>query len=144
MDDLLQRALERRDALRKELEAVESFLHAYTTARVQKAEAKPKQRDLFSTPPSPRAIKRKAIESLLKEAESLILDAGRPLTRGQLLERLEDAGYRIEGADKSKVLGTNLWRSKRFYTIDKVGYWPKDVDIPPPFDKLSIRTDPSS
>lgn len=142
MDELLQRALERRDALRKELEAVESFLHAYAAVVAPKVAPESRQQDLFAPRVSPRAQRRAALDRLIGEAERLILEANRPLTRGQLLEKLEAAGFNVEGGDKSKVLGTNLWRSKRFLTLEKGGYWPVSTPLPPPFHEEAIRTNP--
>jgi len=52
------------------------------------------------------------------------------MTRSELLRRLEHAGFVIEGRDKSKVLGTNIWRSKKFDTVEGQGYWPNDIARP--------------
>ena len=60
----------------------------------------------------------------------MIIDAGKPLKRSELLKRLEASGYVIDGRDKSKVLGTNIWRSDRFVHVEGHGYWPKDIPLP--------------
>ena len=39
------------------------------------------------------------------------------MTRSELVRRLEEEGYVIEGRDKAKVLGTNIWRSKKFEAV---------------------------
>lgn len=75
----------------------------------------------------------------MDDAEKLILEAGIPLTRSVLLKALEELGHDIEGADKSKVLGTNLWRSKRFHNLKGAGYWPISSPIPHSFEHLAKR-----
>ena len=62
--------------------------------------------------------------------ERLIETYGRPLTRSELLRRLEGEGYVVDGKDKPKVLGTNLWRSGQFRHVGKLGYWPKSTPMP--------------
>lgn len=142
MDDLLQKAIERRDFLRRELAAVETFIHSYSTLLNAGSETPLfEQQELWFTPPSSRsrADRAEAVAAMMDDAEKFILDAGRPLTRGQLLAKLEEAGHLIEGGDKSKVLGTNLWRSRRFHNIRGVGYWPKKTPIPEQFRHFVIR-----
>lgn len=67
---------------------------------------------------------------MLDVARRIILGEQKPLKRGDLVARLEARGFTIEGADKNKVFGTNLWRSKKFRNIDGQGYWPIDVPLP--------------
>lgn len=141
MDELLQKAMARRAALRRELEAVESFIQSYTDAMEVAAKA---ERDLFQPedPPSKRASRRKRATDIalaMDDAERLILEAGEPLTRSTLLAKLIEQGHQIEGSDKSKVLGTNLWRSRRFHNLKGAGYWPLSHPIPPAFRRLKAR-----
>lgn len=88
-----------------------------------------------------RKAKRLALDAMINKAEALILDAGRPLSRTELLLQLQEHGFEIDGADKSKVLGTNLWRSKRFHNLKGVGYWP--VSHPAPLGYADCETRPS-
>ena len=50
--------------------------------------------------------------------------------RGRRIDIMELAGFVIEGRDKSKVLGTNIWRSKKFEAVEGQGYWPNDIARP--------------
>jgi hypothetical protein len=67
------------------------------------------------------------VAEMLAEVRRFIIAEGRPLTRSGLVRRLEAEGYVIDGKDMAKVLGTNIWRSKRFDHIEGEGYWPKAV-----------------
>jgi hypothetical protein len=139
MDELLQRALERRKRLRDELEALDSFIRSYSA--VKERDVPPvQQADLFSrSQPRTRVRRAAEINAAMDDAEKLILEAGIPLTRSVLLKALEELGHDIEGADKSKVLGTNLWRSKRFHNLKGAGYWPISSPIPHSFEHLAKR-----
>lgn len=137
MDELLQKALDRRLQLRKELEAVERFIQSYTPIKEQKPDAA--QSDLFLRPVARRRGRAKQIEAAMDAAETAILEAGRPLTRSELLQTLDAAGHKIEGGDRSKVLGTNLWRSKRFHNLKGAGYWPLGHPIPEDYADLAKR-----
>lgn len=137
MDELLQKALERRAQLRKELEAVDRLIQTYSAIKDQRP--KVGHPDLFDAPVARRRGRAKEIEAAMDAAEKMILDAGRPLTRSALLRMLDDAGHRVEGADRSKVLGTNLWRSKRFHNLKGAGYWPISRPIPAEFADLTRR-----
>lgn len=67
---------------------------------------------------------------IIRVAKEAIATHGHPMTRSQLVAALEDRGLVIGGADKNKNMGTILWRSKQFYSVEGEGYWP--VDIPQP------------
>lgn len=143
MDELLQRALERQKTLRAELEVLDKFILSYTETK-ERPDRRGGSLELFETEnhPSRRAsrVKRAAqIAATMDDAEKLILEAGRPLTRSALLKGLTAMGYEIEGTDKSKVLGTNIWRSKRFHNLKGVGYWPISAPIPAAFSDLPQR-----
>ena len=140
VDDLLQRAIERRDLLRDELEAVESFILSYTKAQArQPGGAGSDQFSMFRTDAGKRLKHVAAVRAMVDEAERMIIAEGRPLTRGQLVPRLEMEGHRITGGDKNKVFGTNMWRSGRFWNIKGAGYWPKEREVPAPFAHLPRR-----
>lgn len=139
MDELLQKALERRKQLRAELEALDQFIRSYSEVKEQSA-PQPKQADLFTTSKR-QTLRGRAIEiaAAMDDAEKVILDAGHPLSRTALLNALIEMGHVIEGGDKSKVLGTNLWRSKRFYNLKGAGYWPLSTPVPEAFKHLTHR-----
>ncbi|USI74260.1 hypothetical protein [Sphingomonas morindae] len=140
MDDLLRKALERRSQLRAELEALDRLIHTY--ARIQEGQINFDMGDTLF--PVGRAGRSRAEQSaqlstLLDDARGLIVEAGRPLTRSQLVAGLEAAGHRLDGTDKVKVLGTNIWRSRRFWNLKGAGYWPKDLPVPDEFLALTRR-----
>jgi len=63
-------------------------------------------------------------------AHQIIEEAGRPLTRSQIIQRFADAGKPITG-DASKNAGTKLWRAKeKFVNIRGAGYWLRDRPLP--------------
>lgn len=139
MDDLLQRALERRAQLRAELEIVDQFIATYGEIK----DRRPSDGPLFDEPQQPerrsRSEQSQAVDAMMKDAIDSILDEGRPLSRSELLQRLEGMGHAIEGGDKSKVLGTNLWRSRKFVNVKGQGYWPKGTPLPQRFASLPRR-----
>ncbi|BDA86362.1 hypothetical protein Sa4125_39040 [Aureimonas sp. SA4125] len=68
-------------------------------------------------------------------ARAFILNAGRPLTRGELLRKFDEEGIPIVGRDRAKVLGTTIWRLDRddgrpAFNNTPRGYWPSDVPLP--------------
>jgi hypothetical protein len=142
MDELLQRALERQKMLRAELEIIDKFIRSYVETKESVAPPRG-QADLFANHPSRRASRAKRSAqnaAMMDDVERLILDAGRPLTRSALLRALANLGHEIEGTDKSKVLGTNIWRAKRFHNLEGAGYWPISAPVPPEFEHLTPRS----
>ncbi|MEG3176820.1 hypothetical protein U1872_11320 [Sphingomonas sp. RB3P16] len=141
MDELLQKAKERREQLRRELEAIDKFIHDYTVnvAPERRSPDYDPHDDLFNDSKGRRVARAQAVNAMMDEAERYIIRAGRPMTRFQLLDYLVSAGHHIEGGDPSKVLGTNIWRSRRFHNIEGVGYWPKSAPIPAPYVGRPIR-----
>jgi hypothetical protein len=128
--ELLAKALKRREELRLESEALENLINAYSGLMHLQAEPEGPQLSLLEAQRSRRA-RSAYVAGLMDEIRRMIVAEGRPLTRTELLRRLEAQGYVIEGGDKSKVLGTNIWRSKQFDHIEGHGYWPRDVARPP-------------
>lgn len=127
--DLLAKALKRQDELRSEFEALQNLISHYQrhlSGRLPTSEEQP------SLDLGPSSVKARSayVARLMEEAKRLILEARKPLKRGELVKLLERDGLPIEGADKSKVLGTNLWRSGQFEQIEGEGYWPKDLPRP--------------
>lgn len=137
MDDLLQQAIERREQLRAELEAIERFIVQLQQVKERQAPASSKsQFTLWREASRPRLAHVAAVRAMIDRAEEIIVAEARPLTRSQLVTRLEAEGHKIIGSDKNKVLGTNLWRSGRFWNLKGAGYWPKDHAIPAEFAAL--------
>jgi len=137
MDELLQKAFERRDQLRQELRAVEHFIASYGATKATPPRPDSPKFQIFEEATSaPRGRRSADVQVLLNEATRIILQEGQPLSRSELLRRLEKSGHTIEGTDKNKVLGTNLWRSGKFYNLKGAGYWPKVSPIPQSYVSL--------
>jgi len=64
---------------------------------------------------------------VVKESLAVLIAAERPMKRGDLLSALTRRNVKVGGGDKSKVLGTILWRAKdQFVSLPGWGYWVKD------------------
>lgn len=127
--ELLSKALKRQNELRSEFDALQNLVSHYQrhlSGREAVAEEQPSL-DLRTSTVKARSV---YVSRLMDEARRLILEARRPLKRGELVRLLERDGLPVEGTDKAKVLGTNLWRSGQFEQIEGEGYWPKDVPRP--------------
>lgn len=127
--NLLSKLLKRRDELRMESEALDRLIATYRDLALLEKEKEVDQLELGIGNRSRRA-RSAYVAEMMAAARRIILTEGRPLTRSDLLSRLEAEGYVIDGKDKPKVLGTNLWRSGQFEHVDKLGYWPKDTPLP--------------
>ena len=128
--ELLAKLLKRREELRVESEALENLIQTYTSlSHLRVAEPEAPQLDLWKARHSSKA-RSAYVAEMLAEARRIIIAEGRPMTRSELVRKLEQAGYVIEGRDKSKVLGTNIWRSKKFEAVEGQGYWPIDIARP--------------
>jgi hypothetical protein len=130
--ELLANLLKRRDELRVESEALEKLIETYRQLALLEREEPVDQLDLWKGGRSSRA-RSAYVSEMMASARRLILAEGRPLTRSELLRRLEGEGYVVDGRDKPKVLGTNLWRSGQFRHIGRQGYWPKGTPVPGKF-----------
>lgn len=140
MDDLLGRAYERRERLRAELRAIETFIAQYEQLRAPSHSAAAELPLAPPESPSMRQREKTDLNAVLDAAERAILAEGRPLSRGTLLRMLEDKGYKFAGGDKVKVFGTNLWRSGRFKSLKGLGYWPEAHPLPAAFADADERS----
>ncbi len=127
--DLLAKALKRQNELRSEFQALQNLVSHYQKHLSGKTVVSEDQ-PLLDLGPSSVKARSAYVGRLIEESKRLILEAGRPLKRGELVRLLERDGLPIEGADKAKVLGTNLWRSGQFEQLEGQGYWPKDLPRP--------------
>lgn len=88
-----------------------------------------------SHPSQPRAQGVLSPIEVARHARSTLLDHGRPMKRGALVRAMLQRGVPLAGADKSKNLGTILWRQPdMFVHLEGLGYWPKDVPISGVYD----------
>ena len=137
LHELLANSLKRKEELQRESETLDQFIELCRRLIAdEKTVTAPAQLGLWETQNQRRRLKATQIQEIMAEVRRLILAERRPLKRGELVKRLEDRGFEIVGTDKSKVLGTNVWRSKQFVHIDGEGYWPSDIELPSEFDRL--------
>lgn len=143
MDKVISNALKRRSALRSELAEIERFLQLYNQFKgldasqpefLTNGEAFPEEREenrvgseaerQVPAPPS-EPIKGLGRAELAPHIEAVIREAGKPLTRGVLLRKLDARGTPVGGeADRAKNMGTIMWRLKdRFVNLPGYGYW---------------------
>ena len=72
-----------------------------------------------------------APRELVEMAERMIRDAGRPLSRGDLVEMFDARDVELPGTDKPRYIGTIMWRNKsRFLQIEGRGYWLRGEPVP--------------
>ena len=134
LDEILRNLRLKRERLKADLSEVDKAITMFERA---KAELSP---DLFSeltptqreTPnPSPRARNAIAPRDLALAAKDVLLAAGKPMKRGDIVQELSRRGIEIAGKDPNKNLGTILWRHQEmFVTVNALGYWVKDVPLP--------------
>lgn len=128
---LLAKALRRQKELQFELETLQRMIDGYRRLRaLQDDDPDAEQLHLWHGA-SRRAQKSEEVGAILEEVRRIILSQGHPMTRSQLVERLEARGFKLPGSDKRKVLGTNIWRSRQFDHIEGEGYWPRGVEERP-------------
>jgi hypothetical protein len=87
--------------------------------------------------PRERRRKRGRPAEIVAIVERIIREAGRPLTRGEIVEALEHRDVHIPALDKQRYIGTIAWRHKGIVgNVDGLGYWltgeplPKAMGLP--------------
>ncbi|ANM04627.1 hypothetical protein AMC78_CH02540 [Rhizobium phaseoli] len=86
----------------------------------------------------PRPGKRKGFHvgsqtaEVVSRSKEILLAAGHPLQRTELLVRIEASGFLVETANPAKFIGRTLWESEDFVHIPKRGYWLKGRETPSP------------
>lgn len=142
MDEFLRLAYERRERLRRELALVENLITEHERLESSTRRVPSDNYQLELMPPSSSKRRRVAVDNsaLFDAAERLILAEGKPLSRSQLMTRLERDGFEFPGTDKAKVFGTNLWRSRRFISLKGLGYWPEAHPLPAAYRDIEQRS----
>lgn len=132
MDDFLRQAYDRRDRLREQLAAVDEFIAKFEQMQpsARSGTQSNYELQLEGTPMRGRGTRTPNLDAVFDATEAMILEAGKPLSRSELLHRLEAQGFKFPGTDKVKVFGTNLWRSRRFVSLKGLGYWPEAHPLP--------------
>jgi hypothetical protein len=77
----------------------------------------------------PRGLPR---DEVARYAREMMIEAGHPLTRGDLVEGFRSRGLPVGGTEPERNMGTIMWRlADQFVNLDGLGYWPKDRSYPP-------------
>ncbi len=136
MKALLAKALRRQKELLFELETLERMIARYRQLQLMQDENPDAEQLHLWHRGSRRAAKSEEVGAILDEVRRIMLREGRPMTRGELVNELQARGLTLPGADKRKVLGTNIWRSGKFDRIEGKGYWPAGAKLPPADDVI--------
>lgn len=133
MDRAYANALKRKEELENELAKISVFLDMYRhfsgpereqTEPNINASVMPISKESGSSPPR-RRLRPHEIAVL---AERVIRGADEPLTRAEIVTRLESAGVELHSDDKPRYVGTILWREKdRFINLAGRGYVTSDM-----------------
>ncbi|UCI10471.1 hypothetical protein [Mesorhizobium sp. B1-1-8] len=136
MDRAYANALKRKQELEFELARIDSFLDMYRQFGGPEGEQiEPLVKESSGTGNketlSPRQSRRLRPPEIADLAERVIRGAGHPLTRAEIVARLESAGIELHSEDKPRYIGTILWREKeRFTNIAGQGYVMADMATP--------------
>lgn len=151
MDAVYEKAQRRREELRRELEEIDLFLRLHqkfshgTEAELNTAMGgkSATNEEGHPVPARPDRIRNLPKNMMAKEVRQMILERRAPMTRTDIVEALELKGIPVAGQDKSKAIGTIMWRLRdRFRNIEGLGYWPKDLPYPPePDGRAEVRGD---
>ena len=127
MSDIIAKAEARRAELKQELAKLDEFVSMYHT--LDGAITPPLPRTIAATTYTPSPQRGTPHSKVIDTAKKIVVEKGVPLTRTQLVQALEARGMNIGGTDKSKNMGTIIWRSKAFDNVGD-GYWPKGAPRP--------------
>ncbi|WSH19051.1 hypothetical protein U8Q07_14905 [Rhizobium ruizarguesonis] len=120
------------DALKREAEALldrarnhEKVAMELATARAKLQAFEPSLPEQSGQTVAPRQRERRSSLAwqVRQQAFDLILAAGRPLSRGELLVGLIDKGITIDAAKPLEAIGKIMWHAKEFENKDNKGYW---------------------
>lgn len=133
--DRLNREIEITRAAVARAEADLAYMNGYIAATEKISQRSPKKKR-----PEPRtdgdSLSRRVMnpprERVVDEALSLIREAGEPLSRQVIFDKLQARGVVIEGKNPLMILSTMLWRTpKRIVRLRGHGYWPADIPYEP-------------
>ena len=134
-DSAYERAILRLTALKKEMSEIEEFIRLYKKFSGEARDSSHESHQNVSgtkiterghiDAPKPKNPPRDQVRKIARE---ILLERGRPLTRGELLGEFSARGVPIRGADPTKNIGTLMWRmADDFVNIEGHGYWLRDV-----------------
>lgn len=136
MDRAYANALKKKDELERELAKVNAFLAMYHEfSGSEREQTEPAGKESLPVDSSGnmthRPRRRLRPSEIADLSERVIRGADGPLTRAEIVSRLENAGVEIHSEDKPRYVGTILWRQKnRFVNIDGKGYVMADMVRP--------------
>lgn len=122
MTQVIEKARERLAELEAEAEKLRTFLRVYADLSGDKS-----VENVSSVAHSDDSdVEWASPAQIVDSAKELMRERGRPLSRSRLVKLLTERGLNLPGIDKSKNVGTVIWRSKQFDNIAGYGYWPKE------------------
>lgn len=156
MDSILDKALKKKNLLEKELTKIKEFIFMYKSLDSGTFdEHSESARARFSQFVSKRAVvstnaekdmqntshKHKIIHNedqkrvrgtppavIIPRIEDMLRLKGLPMTRSEVLQRLLNDGIIVGGGDKSKNVGTIMWRNQdKFVNLPGKGYWLRNI-----------------
>jgi hypothetical protein len=133
MDDALTKAKQKREKLLADIALVDQYINLHEqlfgggvsgTNHNAPIQAMVLDKDAVT-------IKRRNNPAKIAEvARNVIVAAGHPVQRGDLVRRIEESGLTIHSDDKGKYIGTVMWRNDDiFVNIEGHGYWVKSEPL---------------
>lgn len=137
MPTAIENARKRLAEIRAEAEEIERFIAMYARFEGEiDLHPKPQSHPVNYQEPEPvdngdnppeEGRNRLSPRELATAMKRIIGEAGRPMTRGKIVETLELCGIEIPAKDKSRYIGTIAWRNdKIFANVPGRGYWLND------------------
>jgi hypothetical protein len=104
------------------------YRHGITYNRFRISGAIERSESPVGASPTPNPDRKVVAEKALEA----IKEAGHPLSRRRIYDKLTQGGVHISGKNPLMVLTTMLWRSRdKLVSIPGFGYWPADTAYPP-------------
>jgi hypothetical protein len=122
-------------ALKKLLAELEATAQSFSPSGLEAFEATLAEDGEFTSSWSAieSSIPRKELSprEIASAVRDVLLDAKRPMRRGEIVTALEARGVPLGGKDKNKNVGTIIWRHpQQFISLERLGYWLRDVPLP--------------
>lgn len=142
MPNAIDNARKRLAALRNQVSELERFVQMYEEL---KEGTDADKSDTYAGRLSGTLIGNKPVDNFTRERrrkrgrpaeivaiiQGIIREAGRPLTRGEIVEALEQRDVHIPAEDKQRYIGTIAWRHKSvFGNVGGLGYWLTGEPLP--------------
>lgn len=126
MSKVIERAREKISILEAEISRLREFIAVYQSLSVDDSAKFGDSVTSMVTNRSESLAKKTSDrpKRIIEFAKAAIRQRQHPMTRSELVKDLEKQGLVIGGTDKSKNMGTILWRSKQFENVEGQGYWP--------------------